>query len=196
MRERLSVLGCTLATLLLVGLPLCATGQDWDDDYDYEETDPYRDPPRSGGGVSVRGGVGFSADPDALALGLAVPIEISSAVAFTPHLLVAFDDDDTIVAPTANLEVYFRLSDRRNDFTYRLRPFLQAGLGFAYIDRDSTGDNDDEVGLLVVPGLGLEYEISDNLRIGTNARFNVLPREAGGEHFFFSWELLTVRVAF
>ena len=79
---------------------------------------------------------------------------------------------------------------------YRMRPYLQGGLGFAYVDRDEQGDNDDEVGFLVAPGLGLEYEISKNLLIGTNARFNVLPREAGGEHFFFSWEFFTVRIAF
>jgi opacity protein-like surface antigen len=194
MRKKRSLLGWTLAALLVVGLPFCATGQDWDDDY--EEQDPYRDPPQSSSGVSVRGSFGFTADPEAFAMGLGFPIEITNGVAFTPHLLMAFEDDDTIVAPTVNIEVYFRLSDRRDDFSYRLRPFLQAGIGFAYIDRDAAGDNDDEVGFLVTPGLGLEYEISDNLFIGTNARFNILPKEAGGEHFFFSWEFFSLRIAF
>ena len=194
--KTLSTLGFALAALLAAGLPLAASGQGWDDDYGYDEPDPYRDPPDSSGGVSIRGAFGFTADPEAFEMGIGFPIEISNSVAFTPHLLLAFDDDDTIVAPTANLEVYFRLSERRDDFAYRLRPYLQAGLGFAYIDRDDGGDNDDEVGFLVAPGLGLEYEVSKNLLVGTNARFNVLPKETGGEHFFFSWEFFSVRIAF
>jgi hypothetical protein len=194
--KRIHALGWAFAVWVAAGSPLPAAGQDWDDDYGYDEPDPYRSPPKSGG-TSVRAAFGFTADPEAFEMGLSFPIELTDGVAFTPHLLLAFDEEDTIVAPTANIEVYSRLSDDRNDdFRYRMRPYLQVGLGFAYIDRESASDNNNEVGLLIAPGLGVEYEISDSLSIGTNARFNVLPKKTGGEHFFFSWEFLTLRIAF
>lgn len=189
------VVFAALAALTALVIPLAASAQ-WDD-YGDDDSDPYRAQSRSGStGVSVRGAFGFTVDPETFEMGVGFPIRIVEDVAFTPHLLMGFDDDDTIVAPSLNLEVAFPLGDGGDDIMDRLSPYLQGGIGFAYIDRDRGGDNDDEIGFLLTPGLGIEYRITDNLHIGTNARFNVLPKETAGEHFFFSWEFFSVRIAF
>lgn len=196
--KRLALLGWGLASFLMLSLPTESAAQDWENGQGDEEPglDPYGAPPSQSSGVGMRGSIGFTADPGAFAMGLSVPIAMTSNIAFTPHMLIAFDDEDTIVAPSVNLEVQFRLGGRRGDFFYRLRPFLQAGLGFAYIETSNGAKDQSETGFLAVPGVGVEYEISESLLIGTNMRFNVLPGETSGESFFFSWELLSLRIAF
>ena len=183
---------------LTLGVLLSGSGapaQDW-----YEEPDPYyadSEPvAATGTGVSARGAVGLTADPSSFLLGLGFPIDLNPWLAFTPHIQLGFDDEETIVAPTLNLEYHFDLRNSSNGLARRLHPYIQGGLGFAYIHKDRRGDDDDEVGFLLAPGLGLEFDLTENLALGSNVRFNVLPSEVSGENFFLSWEFVTLRVKF
>ena len=78
----------------------------------------------------------------------------------------------------------------------RLKPFLQAGLGLAYIDKQRPGPDRDGVGLLMDMGFGADYFVSDEVAFGTSFLFDVLPDAVAGEHFFFSWQVLTASFHF
>ena len=180
------------AGLLLVAVP--ALAQDYDDDWYAEEEASYGT--RRPAPVSVRGSVGITSDPSTFSLALGFPIDIGPQLAITPMVQAGFDDDHVIIAPTINLEYHFDLSDSRNDLVGRLHPFIQGGLGFAYIHKEQQGNDPDEVGFLIAPGLGLEYELTDSLLIGSNVLFNILPSEVADENFFLTWQFATLRVRF
>jgi opacity protein-like surface antigen len=202
MRSTLSRFAPLRGPVLLVGVLLLASpgiAQDYDDGYG--DRDWYSEAPADYGSprastVSVRGAVGITSDPSMFALGLGFPIEINRRVAFTPMIQAAFDDDHTIIAPTVNLEYHLDLSDGSSDLLRRLHPFVQGGIGFAYIHKEQPGNDPDEVGFLLAPGLGLEYELTDNLLIGSNVLFNILPSEVSDENFFLTWQFATLRVRF
>jgi len=195
-----------LAALLTGALALAAaapvaSAQSWTGDDPAEDPAPGRSEPApaqpDSRGLSVRAGLGFTADPTTFLLHAAFPIELGPRVALAPNLDLGVDDDHVIFAPTLDLEARFDLSEVSDDPALRrVQPFVSGGLGFAYIHRDRRGDDDDEVGPLLAAGLGLEVEVQEDLFVGSQMRFNVLPVETSGEHFYFAWHLASVRVAF
>jgi hypothetical protein len=189
-RDRARMPGSGLRVLvLLLSLVLPAAGagaQEW-----------YDEPVEESGGVSVRGSVGFTADPKTFLMGLSVPISMGRNVHFSPLFQLGVDDGETIIAPSAQLEYHVDLSSSgRNEFVRRLRPILQLGAGFVFIHQEEPGKDDDEIGLLINSGLGLEFEVFEDLFLGTNLLFNVLPFEVSDENFFLSWHFASVRIRF
>lgn len=177
----------------MLSLAAAANAQDWDEWYGERREPlppPVAEPSYAKPSVSVRGSIGITQDPETFLLGIAFPIALNDNLAFTPLVEASFDDGRTIVAPTANLEYSFDVGDSR------LRPFVSTGVGFAYIREDRPGGDTDDVGFLIAPGVGLEYELSPNLQIGTNVRFNVLPSDVADQSFYLSWHFATLRVRF
>ena len=76
------------------------------------------------------------------------------------------------------------------------KPFLQGGLGFAYLDEDDRRGDDSDIGILINAGFGLDYELTDKLTFGTNMLFNWIPAEINDEKFYFAWELASLRISF
>jgi hypothetical protein len=92
----------------------------------------------------------------------------------------------------------FDLSWVDDEIIQEVQPFVQGGLGFAYIDKDRSGAKKDKdgVGFLMNMGLGFEYPVSETVSLGNSVLFNVLPSRTARQHFFFSWQFVTLRFRF
>jgi hypothetical protein len=144
----------------------------------------------------IRGGIGFTADPEAFLMGLEAEYSLTRDLRIGPLLQIATEDETTIVAPTANLKFLVPMPENAKGLA-RLHPFFQGGLGFAYVEKERDGRHDeDDVGFLVNAGFGCDYMLTDRFGVGSNLLFNVLPAETAGERFFFSWQVVTFTVRF
>jgi hypothetical protein len=167
-----------------------------------EETrqDSPRNQQDEAGPWSVSGGIGFTLDPGTFLVTLGAEYAPDGAAGFSAGPLVQFgvSDNNTIIAPTVNGRYTFDLSDAKDDIARRLSPFVQGGLGFAYIDkeRNAPKNDKDEVGFLFNMGAGLEFALSDSVSIGNSILFNVLPVRTARQNFFFSWQFATMRFRF
>jgi len=147
------------------------------------------------GSWSFRGGLGFTATPETFVLSGEFPYAIDDHMTLGPLIQLGVSDPRVILAPTANFTYAFDLGSAQNEDVQKLRPFLQSGLGLAYIHRDNCGVfcDEDDVGFLFNLGFGLEYPVSDDVTVGSNMLFNILAPRTAGERFFFTWNLVTVR---
>ncbi|MDJ0853230.1 MAG: outer membrane beta-barrel protein [Myxococcota bacterium] len=149
---------------------------------------------------SLSTGIGFTADPDAFLLGFEGDYRVYRGLSLGAELQLGLDDDFTIVSPTARARYTFDLSGvTRSEFFYRLRPYLQTGLGFTYIEADVPdfpGVDDDDTGLLVNFGFGAEYALTRSLSLNSKMLFNFLPGDVFGESFYYSWEVAGLRYRF
>lgn len=149
---------------------------------------------------SVSGGVGFTLDPGTFLMTLGAEYDVDDPSGFSvgPLAQFAVSDNNTIIAPTLNARYSFDLSDAKDDVARRLSPFLQGGVGFAYVNKERSGPRSDrdDVGFLLNMGVGLEFAIDDSVSIGNSILFNVLPVRTAHESFFFSWQFATVRFRF
>lgn len=140
---------------------------------------------------SAHGGIGFTADPTTFLLAFGADYFVNQNVSVGPLFQFGLDDDPFIFAPTLHVQWTFDLPDIQN-----LKPYIQAGLGFAYFyENGRRGDNDD-LGFLFNPGVGADWYFNDNMAAGTSMLFNILPDEVFDEEFFFSWQVLTFRFIF
>jgi opacity protein-like surface antigen len=111
-----------------------------------------------------------------------------------PLLQLGVSDDKLYFAPTLQLYVHPRL----DGVLEPLRPYGHAGIGLAYLDKDDrrNGRDDDDVDFQFTAGLGFDYELREDLFLGTGLLFNVVPGSVVGERFIFSWQVMTFRHAF
>jgi hypothetical protein len=150
------------------------------------------------GPVSLETGIGFTSDPATFLLATELPIQVARDVELGPLLQLGFGDHELIVAPSLDVRYSFLLSryvTERSSVWSRLRPIAHGGVGFAYMQRDRVGSNDD-LGFLFNLGAGIQYEWTDRLAFGTDMRFNVMPDEVLNDRFFFSWQLAQLRYRF
>ena len=146
---------------------------------------------------SAHVGSGFTLSPSAFLLTTGVEYEVVPQLGVGPLLQFAVDNNDTIVAPTLNARYRIDLSRSGDDVVKRIQPFVQAGLGFAYVDKDRGGRDRDDTEFMLNGGLGLEYRVNTQFSVGSAVLFNGMPAgNAVGEDFFFSWQLVTARVHF
>ena len=155
--------------------------------------DPADDRPWSG-----HLGTGFGLSPDGFLLTAGLEYEVVDQLGVGPLLQLVLDDDTVVVAPTLNARYRIDLSDSGNDFLRDLEPYVQAGMGLAYVDRERRGRSDrEDTEFLVNGGFGFEYNLSDRFAIGNGVMFNGMPADdAAGEDFFFTWQLVTARLRF
>ena len=66
-------------------------------------------------------------------------------------------------------------------------------IGLATIDKEN---HDSDSGLVVNIGAGMRYLTGEHYRIGSEARWNIMPDEVAGERSFLSFDLLHVTFEF
>jgi hypothetical protein len=147
-------------------------------------------------GFSLEGGIGFTAGPGSFLMGLAAPYAIDQSLSLGPRLELGFADGVVIVAPSLNARYGFDMSGFDDDLLRRLRPYLQAGAGIAYIQHKHGKGEDDGVGGLIDLGFGIEYPLSQKVSIGSGMLFHVVPGSPAGETFYFSWQMVSARLRF
>jgi opacity protein-like surface antigen len=149
---------------------------------------------------SVETGLGFMADPDAFLMGFEGDYRLTHGFSLGAEVQLGIDDDFTVVSPTARARYSFDLRRMTSDEAlYRLRPFVQSGVGFTYITVDAPnipGVDDDDIGFLCNFGFGAEYLLDSSWSVGSKMLFNVLPGEVFGESFYYSWEVASLRYRF
>ncbi len=149
---------------------------------------------------SLSTGLGFTASPEAFLLGFEGDYRVWRGLSLGAELQLGLDDDYTIVSPTARARYTFDLRRvTRSEFVQRLRPYLQSGLGFTYIEvdvPDLPGIDDDDTGFMFNFGFGAEYPITRSLSLNSKMLFNVLPGDVFGEGFYYSWEVAGLRWRF
>lgn len=145
-------------------------------------------------GWSARAGVGFTADPTSLLLNFEFPYYFDRFVAVGPMLQVGTDDDKLIVAPTLDLTI--TIPNIGVAGLERAQPYGFVGLGFAVVEDDDRADDNSATDFLIHFGVGIEYQISERLFLGSHMTFNFLPDEALGQTFFYSWQVGGARIAF
>lgn len=174
---------------------LPAGAQDWGSEDDASWSTPARSQPVATlSGWSLRGGIGFTEGPDSLLLGFELPYAFDQWVSAGPMLQVGIDNENTIVAPSANVTI--TIADLPGKALDRIRPSVSVGLGFAVIGDDDRQNANTGVGFLIPVGLGVEYPVSDRLSLGSQMTLNFLPEDTLNQQFWFSWQVGTIRIAF
>lgn len=196
----------SLVAVVLCNAPL-ANAQDWgdDEDEDWSASEPTpaqsqrSSPPSSSSrnaaaGWSLRAGLGFTADPETFLLNFEAPYAFNEWVSAGPMMQIGLEDHHSIVAPTANLTL--RVPDLPGSAFDDVHPYAFAGMGFAYIEKDRGQNDGDGAGFLIDTGIGVEYQLSEKVFIGTQMMFNFLPKETKNEGFIFAWQIVGIRFAF
>jgi hypothetical protein len=196
-------LGCILVSFWIAGLATAQArqGAEWDEDRRgraprYERDDRYD---RRDHGFAFRTGLGFTADPSTFLTAFELPYYINSDWQIGPALQIGVDDRETLVAATFNTRYFanFGQRDSRDEFVRKLAPYFHGGLGLVHIDIDRKNAPDrDDTAFLFNLGFGLDFPINDQFSVGSQMSFNVIPGDALGENFFFSWQLATVEFRF
>jgi hypothetical protein len=144
------------------------------------------------GSSSIQLSGGFTSGPETALSAFQVSHFLTDTIALAPVLQLGVADDHFLFAPSLDAKIAIDV-----DAAPRLLPFVQGGLGFAYIDEQrSDGRDDDDVGFLIHAGGGAEWFVTDRLSLGTAVFFNFLPGSVQGEDFFFSWHVITFSVWF
>ncbi len=179
-----------------------SSAQDWgneDDDGWSQPARPSRSTPTQSAyppdsGWSMRVGIGFIDDPNGLLLNFEAPYAFDQWVSAGPMLQVGIDDNNTVIAPTASVTI--TIPDLPGEDFDRFHPFGLVGMGFAYIEDDNRRNDNSSVGFLVNFGVGIEFEVSERLSIGSQMMFNFLPETTLDEDFFYSWQVGGIRISF
>ncbi len=146
--------------------------------------------------VSVQTGLGFTADPEAFLLGIEGDFQVNRNVSVGSTVQFGLDDRFTVISPTLHGRYWFEFPGR-DEILQRLRPYVQLGAGFTYINVDGwRGQDDDDLGFLINGGFGADFRLSHSLSIGTKMLFNGIPGGVFGENFYFSWEVAALRFRF
>ena len=143
-------------------------------------------------GWSVEGGLGFTAGPDSFLMQFEAPYHFNSQISVGPQLQIGVSDSTTLVAVSVNTRLTFDTSGSSNAGLRKIEPFVNCGLGLAFIDRKSV----DEVGFLIDLGFGIAYYISEKVGIQSSMQFNIIPGEAAGEKFYYTWQIAGIRYRF
>lgn len=150
--------------------------------------------------VALETGIGLTTGPTTFLLTAGLPIGIARDVAVGPMMQLGVGDDDQLIfSPTLDVRYAPPLSRfvRNEDSIWsRIRPLGHAGAGLAYLRRNHSFRNDEDLGFLVNFGLGLEFYATDQLFFGTRMTLNVMPGEVLGETFFLSWQLAQLKFRF
>lgn len=145
-------------------------------------------------GWSFQTGVGFTADPETFLMNFEAPYAFNEWFSAGPAMQVGLEKDRTIVAPSGNLRLTVPDLPGR-DFD-RLHPYVFAGMGLAYLEKDKGRNDGDGVGFLVDTGFGLEFQVSEKVFLGSQMMFNFLPKETKNEGFYYAWQIAGIRFAF
>jgi len=141
----------------------------------------------------VKGGIGFTIDPDSFLMGLQGDWMVAPNISVGPLFQIGVSDNIFLFAPTLNGQWTIPLPFAGWE---RVRPFVNGGLGLLYLKKDRRGPDVDDFGFLFNVGTGAEFILSPDLSLGTHMLFNVIPDKVIDENFFFSWQVVTARFLF
>ena len=142
---------------------------------------------------TTRAGLGFTLDPSTVHLAAGAEYFFTENLAVGPLLQFGVGDDWLIVAPTINGRWVF---DFEQTGIHRIKPYVQVGAGIAYIEKEKVTGDEDDVGVLINAGFGVDYYVTDPFAIGSSLLFNFLPGDVQDETFFFSWQILAATYHF
>ncbi|MFQ5417730.1 MAG: hypothetical protein ACE5FL_11875 [Myxococcota bacterium] len=148
-------------------------------------------------GWSLSGGIGFTADPDSFLTQFAAPYDFGNGLSLGPQLQIGISDRRTLVESALDLRYSFDLFSREGEEPSAFRPFVNAGLGFAYLERERNNRSDrDDVEALIEAGMGIGYAINESVSLESAMQLHFLPDELLGERFYFTWQLVGARYRF
>jgi len=145
------------------------------------------------GSYFVEAGIGQTFGPSTFLLSATACKFVDSHLAIGPTLQLGIDDDETIFAPTFGVRRAFDLDSAD---LHKVEPYLEGGVGFAYLEDDRRGGDDDDLGFLLTFGLGANVQLQPNLALGTGVLVNLMPGEVLDERLFVSWRILQLQFAF
>ena len=88
-----------------------------------------------------------------------------------------------------------KLKDLKLAYKVGLLP-TTAGIGFAVIEKDDRRGDNRSAGFLINTGFGVDYDLSRRTSVGSRMIFNFLPEKTLEERFFYTWEIVGLRIAF
>jgi hypothetical protein len=156
-------------------------------------------PPESSEGErawAFQSGVGFTIGPDMFLVPFVLETKIAPELWIGPSVQVAVSDDETFFAPGAELRWVLAEGAPNGEFLDRVSPFFTAGIGLAYLEKERRAGDDDDWGLLLDVGLGAEFRIDERISVGSRMVFDWFPADLVGEHFLFTWQVVTLRIRF
>jgi opacity protein-like surface antigen len=131
-------------------------------------------------------GLGLHADtPDdtAFALGITGDYYLTHEFSIGPLLQMGFTEDLFQIGLAAQAKYTFDLRE-----IPKLKPHVQAGIGFIYADLDREGRKDeDDFSFLIPLGIGAEYQLTKSIWLDTTVLFNITNLDVKDENFFFTW---------
>ena len=143
-------------------------------------------------GWAFEAGLGFTAGPSSFLMQFEAPYRFGSQISLGPQLQIGVSDSVTLVAASANARLSFDLSGSSNEALKKIKPFVNGGLGLAFVDRKFV----DEVGFLIGLGFGVAYDITERVGVQSAMQFNIIPGGAAGEKFYYTWQLAGIRYRF
>lgn len=139
-------------------------------------------------------GVGVTFGPDTLLLALTTGRTIDGGFAVGPALQLGIDDHETFFAPTLNVRREFALTE--GDLS-RVAPYIEAGAGIAYLEKERRGrGDDDEVGFVLTAGVGANVRLDGGVAVGSGVVIDLLPTELVGERLIVAWRVVQLQFRF
>lgn len=133
-------------------------------------------------------GVGATSSPGMFLIGGAADFLVDDEVTAGPALQFGTDDGETLLSAFGQAKYWLPVGDDS-----KLQPYLQAGLGFTYLDLPRRGGDS---GLMAAIGAGVRLRTGDNASFGTQLLLHYLPNEIAGEDTYFSWEIVQFVLSF
>lgn len=191
------------AALLTVAWAAPALAQDWGESDDDWSAAPDAAP---GGGANAwndsgspswafRMGAGFTIDPNNFLMNFELPYRFDQYVSAGPMMQIGVEDEKLLVATTANVTV--QVPNLPGEAFDRFHPNIFAGMGFAVIQNDDRRGENTDAGFLINTGVGVDYDLSAQVKLGSRMIFNFLPiNRTLGERFWYSWEVIGIQFSF
>lgn len=156
--------------------------------------DPIARRPAADEGWSVKGGLGFTANPDTFLMNLEAQRTIGDWLAIGPMLQLGFDDHWTFAAPT--LDATVRPFHFSGEGWERIVPYAFVGAGVGILHDDDARGDDTSAGLLIDVGGGIEFRVTEHVYLVTQMMFDFLPEQTQGQKFVYAWQVGGLRYAF
>lgn len=146
-----------------------------------------QDPPRDESGRRALVGIGMTEDPNTLLLGGELDFPVSDRFLIGPMVQLGLADHTTLFAPSLHGKYLFPLDHAPG--STRWTPFVQGGIGIAYLSKDKPGA-DDDLGLLLQAGGGVEVRFEDQVGVATTLLIDFLPGGVFDENVYLSWQVV------
>ncbi len=136
---------------------------------------------------------GLTAGPSSFLLGASLDFALDKNLTFGPSLQYGFGDDVTLGSLTGQIKYFPEFGAEKSKKDQTFLPYITGGVGIATLDKEGrSGDS----GAVLNIGAGARLLTGDHYRLGSEARWNLLTDELGGERSYISWEVLQVIISF